>query len=140
MLEYYIKVSENFNQNVFHGLLYFISDDVACADPEACRAFCGNPNGCSNVAYPKMVIDLMPVGARGLMLAVMMAALMSSLTSVFNSSSTIFTFDIYKRIRTSAKDWELLIVGRLFVVVLLVLSISSIPIIESSKGTFKVFK
>jgi uncharacterized sodium:solute symporter family permease YidK len=84
-----------------------------------------------------MVIDLMPVGARGLMLAVMMAALMSSLTSVFNSSSTIFTFDIYKRIRTNARDWELMIVGRLFVVVLLVLSIASIPIIESSKGTYK---
>ncbi len=46
----------------------------------------------------------MPHGARGLMLAVMMAALMSSLTSIFNSSSTIFTMDIYKRIRTNAKD------------------------------------
>ena len=79
----------------------------------------------------------MPIGARGLMLAVMMAALMSSLTSVFNSSSTIFTFDIYKRIRTNARDWELMIVGRLFVVALLVLSIASIPIIESSKGTYK---
>jgi len=81
-----------------------------------------------------MVIDLMPVGAKGLMLAVIMAALMSSLTSVFNSSSTIFTFDIYKRIRTNAKDWELLIVGRLFVVILLVFSILSIPIIQNSKS------
>ena len=112
------------------------TDEVACTDPLICERVCGNPNGCSNIAYPKMVIDLMPVGARGLMLAVMMAALMSSLTSVFNSSSTIFTFDIYKRIRTNARDWELLMVGRLFVVALLVLSISSIPIIESSKGIF----
>ena len=46
-----------------------------------------------------LVNEKMPVGARGLMLAVMLAALMSSLTSIFNSSSTIFTMDIYKRIR-----------------------------------------
>lgn len=52
------------------------------------------------------------VGLRGLMLAAMMAALMSSLTSVFNSSSTIFTMDIWKRIRAGASDGELLVVGR----------------------------
>ena len=69
-----------------------------------CKSICGSEGGCSNIAYPKLVIELMPHGARGLMLAVMMAALMSSLTSIFNSSSTIFTMDIYKRIRTNAKD------------------------------------
>ncbi len=46
------------------------------------------------------------------MLAVMLAALMSSLTSIFNSSSTIFTMDIWTRIRKNASDMELLIVGR----------------------------
>ena len=60
----------------------------------------------------------MPAGARGLMLAVMMAALMSSLTSIFNSSSAIFTIDIWKRIRPNSKDWELMIVGRIFVAIL----------------------
>lgn len=77
----------------------------------------------------------MPVGARGLMLAVMMAALMSSLTSIFNSSSAIFTMDIWKRIRPSSKDWELMIVGRIFVVILVVISILWIPIIQASQGT-----
>lgn len=48
----------------------------------------------------------------GLMLAVMMSALMSSLTSIFNSSSTIFTMDIWRRIRRNASDMELMIVGR----------------------------
>lgn len=81
-----------------------------------------------------MVIELMPPGARGLMLAVMMAALMSSLTSIFNSSSTIFTMDIYKRIRTKAKDWELMVVGRVFVLVLVGISILWLPIIQASKG------
>lgn len=52
------------------------------------------------------------VGLRGLMLAVMLAALMSSLTSVFNSSSTLFTLDLYHRARPNASERELMIVGR----------------------------
>lgn len=51
-------------------------------------------------------------GLRGLMLAVMLAALMSSLTSVFNSSSTLFTLDLYHRARPKASERELMIVGR----------------------------
>ena len=51
-------------------------------------------------------------GLKGLMLAAMMAALMSSLTSVFNSASTIFTMDIWHRIRKQASDRELLVIGR----------------------------
>ena len=47
-----------------------------------------------------------------MMLAVMLSALMSSLTSIFNSSSTIFTIDIWKKLRRQARDVELLIVGR----------------------------
>jgi Na+/proline symporter len=54
----------------------------------------------------------MPSGARGLMLAVMMSALMSSLTSVFNSSSTIFTVDVWMRMRPLAGDVEQMIVSR----------------------------
>lgn len=49
---------------------------------------------------------------RGLMVAVMMAAVMSSLTSIFNSASTLFTMDIWKRIRKQSTDRELLIVGK----------------------------
>jgi len=46
------------------------------------------------------------------MIAVMMAALMSSLTSIFNSSSTLFVIDIWQRIRKNASEQELMIVGR----------------------------
>lgn len=49
---------------------------------------------------------------RGLMIAVMMAALMSSLTSIFNSSSTLFTMDIWTRFRPQARESELMVVGR----------------------------
>ena len=46
------------------------------------------------------------------MLAVMLAALMSSLTSIFNSASTIFTMDVYKYFRRKPSDVELIVVGR----------------------------
>ena len=74
-------------------------DEVGCATPEDCERICNSRAGCTNLAFVKLVNEKMPVGARGLMLAVMLAALMSSLTSIFNSSSTIFTMDIYTKIR-----------------------------------------
>ena len=68
------------------------------------------------------------------MLGVMMASLLSSLTSVFNSSSAIFTIDIWKRLRPRARDWELMIVGRCFILILVFFSILWIPVIQASKG------
>ncbi|MPC83512.1 Sodium/glucose cotransporter 4 [Portunus trituberculatus] len=67
-----------------------------------------------------------------MMLAVMLAALMSSLTSIFNSSSTIFSIDIWTRIHKKASDVELLIVGRGFVLIMVVISVLWIPVIQSS--------
>ena len=77
-----------------------------------------------------------PSGVRGLMLAVMLAALMSSLTSIFNSSSTIFTMDIYGRFRPKASQKELLFAGRVFVLVLVGISVAWIPIIKAFQGMF----
>lgn len=51
-------------------------------------------------------------GLRGLMIAVIMAALMSSLTSIFNSSSTLFAIDVWQRFRRQATEQELMVVGR----------------------------
>lgn len=90
---------------------YFL-DLVGCASEEECELACGTKAGCTNIAYPLLVLELMPSGARGLMIAVMMSALMSSLTSIFNSSSTIFTMDIWTKIRKQATETELLIIGR----------------------------
>uniref|UniRef100_A0A674JMT5 Sodium/mannose cotransporter SLC5A10 n=1 Tax=Terrapene triunguis TaxID=2587831 RepID=A0A674JMT5_9SAUR len=105
-----------------------------CVDPDECVRVCGSEVGCSNIAYPKLVVELMPSGLRGLMIAVMMAALMSSLTSVFNSSSTLFTMDIWKKIRRNAKERELLLVGRIVTVVLVAISVVWIPILQSSNS------
>ncbi|NXL77025.1 SC5A9 protein, partial [Leptocoma aspasia] len=109
-------------------------DEVGCVDPEVCKRICGAAVGCSNIAYPKLVIELMPDGLRGLMIAVMMAALMSSLTSVFNSSSTLFVVDIWQRVRRQASEQELMIVGRVFILILVVISILWIPIIQSANS------
>ncbi|XP_042540781.1 sodium/glucose cotransporter 4 isoform X2 [Dipodomys spectabilis] len=109
-------------------------DEVGCVDPDVCQTVCGTRVGCSNIAYPKLVMALMPVGLRGLMIAVIMAALMSSLTSIFNSSSTLFAIDIWHRFRKTATEQELMVVGRVFIVVLVVISILWIPIIQSSNS------
>ncbi|XP_040444998.1 sodium/myo-inositol cotransporter 2 isoform X2 [Falco naumanni] len=109
-------------------------DLVACADAEICRKICGNPSGCSDIAYPKLVIELLPVGLRGLMMSVMIAALMSSLTSIFNSASTIFTMDLWKHFRPRCSEWELMIVGRVFVLLLTVVSILWIPLVQAGQG------
>ncbi|XP_039348237.1 sodium/glucose cotransporter 5 [Mauremys reevesii] len=109
-------------------------DAVSCVDPDECIRVCGSEVGCSNIAYPKLVVELMPSGLRGLMIAVMMAALMSSLTSVFNSSSTLFTMDIWPKIRRNAKERELLLVGRIVTVVLVAISVVWIPILQSSNS------
>uniref|UniRef100_A0A671EC32 Sodium/mannose cotransporter SLC5A10 n=1 Tax=Rhinolophus ferrumequinum TaxID=59479 RepID=A0A671EC32_RHIFE len=86
------------------------------------------------IVMPGMVSRALFPGLRGLMIAVMMAALMSSLTSIFNSSSTLFTMDIWRRLRPRAGEWELLLVGRLVIVVLIGVSVAWIPILQGSNG------
>uniref|UniRef100_A0AAZ3PCA8 Sodium/mannose cotransporter SLC5A10 n=1 Tax=Oncorhynchus tshawytscha TaxID=74940 RepID=A0AAZ3PCA8_ONCTS len=111
-------------------------DSVGCVDPEECVRVCGAEVGCSNIAFPKLVIELMPSGLRGLMIAVMMAALMSSLTSIFNSSSTLFTMDIWKKYwrHSQLEQLQLLLVGRIVTVILVVISVVWIPILQSANS------
>uniref|UniRef100_A0A8D3EAI5 Sodium/glucose cotransporter 1 n=1 Tax=Scophthalmus maximus TaxID=52904 RepID=A0A8D3EAI5_SCOMX len=121
---------------VFPGMISRIlyPDEVACVEPELCEQYCGASVGCTNIAYPKLVVDLMPNGLRGLMLSVMMASLMSSLTSIFNSASTLFTMDIYTKLRRSASEKELMIAGRVFILALIGVSIAWIPVVQSAQS------
>ncbi|KAK2850290.1 hypothetical protein Q7C36_009073 [Tachysurus vachellii] len=109
-------------------------DELACIGPEHCMAVCHNQAGCSNIAYPRLVMSIMPVGLRGLMMAVMIAALMSDLDSIFNSASTIFTLDIYKLVRKCASSRELVFVGRVFVIIMVGISIAWVPVIIKMQG------
>nr|XP_021529635.1 low affinity sodium-glucose cotransporter-like [Aotus nancymaae] len=110
------------------------TDNVACVVPSECVKHCGVEVGCTNYAYPTMVLELMPQGLRGLMLSVMLASLMSSLTSIFNSASTLFTIDLYTKVRKQASEKELLMVGRLFLLLLSVASIVWVPLVQVSQN------
>uniref|UniRef100_A0A669D9D6 Sodium/glucose cotransporter 1 n=1 Tax=Oreochromis niloticus TaxID=8128 RepID=A0A669D9D6_ORENI len=131
----YLKILPMFLM-VFPGMISRIlyTDVVACVDPDECEKHCGTKVGCSNIAYPKLVVELMPKGLRGLMLSVMLASLMSSLTSIFNSASTLFTMDIYTRIRRFASEKELMIAGRVFILALIGVSIAWIPVVQAAQS------
>ena len=81
-------------------------------------------------AFPMLVKYLLPVGLKGLVAGGLMAALMSSLASVFNSCSTIFTIDIYQKLKPNKSDNELLNTGRIATIFIVVLGIIWIPIME----------
>lgn len=86
-------------------------------------------------AFPVLVQTLMPVGLRGLLAGGLLAALMSSLASVFNSCSTLFTMDIYRKIRPDTEENKLVSVGRIATAVVVVLGILWIPIMKGISGT-----
>lgn len=131
----YIKVLPMFIM-VMPGMIsrVLFPNEVACVDPDKCFEYCESRTGCTNIAMPKLVLEIMPSGLRGMMLAVMMAALMSDLTSIFNSASTLFTMDIYRSIRKKANTRELMIVGRIFIVILCVVGVAWVPILKEVQG------
>jgi len=85
-------------------------------------------------AFPMLVKTLLPVGLKGLVAGGLMAALMSSLASVFNSCSTIFTIDIYKKLRPEKTERQLLTIGKVATGAIVILGIIWIPIMEKIGG------
>jgi SSS family solute:Na+ symporter len=84
----------------------------------------------ANSAYPVLVQRLLPAGLKGLVLAGMLAALMSSLASAFNSCSTLLTWDVYRKWRPQATEARLVAVGRITAVILVVLGLLWIPFMK----------
>ncbi len=85
-------------------------------------------------AFPALVNALLPVGFRGLVVGGLLAALMSSLAAVFNSSSTLFTMDIYKKLKPDASEKNLVFVGRLATLVLVACGLLWIPMMKYISG------
>ena len=85
-------------------------------------------------AFPMLVKTLLPVGLKGLVAGGLMAALMSSLASVFNSCSTIFTIDIYKKLKPNKSEKELINIGKFATAIIVFLGIIWIPIMEKIGG------
>jgi SSS family solute:Na+ symporter len=87
-------------------------------------------NGSADSAYPTLVTRLLPIGFKGLVLAGMLAALMSSLASAFNSCSTLLTWDVYRKIRPDASEKRLVQVGRVSTVILVIAGLAWIPFMK----------
>jgi len=85
-------------------------------------------------AFPVLMSNLLPSGLRGLVAAGLLAALMSSLASVFNSCSTLFTVDIYKKLRPDTPEKSLVNVGRIATVIVVILGVLWIPIMANISG------
>jgi solute:Na+ symporter, SSS family len=86
--------------------------------------------GGADAAYPILVTRLLPAGVKGLVLAGMLAALMSSLASAFNSCSTLLTWDVYRKWRPDATEARLVAVGRVTTVILVILGLAWIPFMK----------
>ena len=83
-----------------------------------------------DIAYPTMIVNLLPVGLVGLMIAALLAALMGAMSSVFNSASTMVTLDFYKKFRPQATETQLVFFGRIATGVMVVLGILWVPFIH----------
>ncbi|MEX0321151.1 MAG: sodium:solute symporter [Puniceicoccaceae bacterium] len=84
--------------------------------------------------FPTMVSSLLPVGLRGLVVAGLMSALMSSLASLFNSCATLFTVDIYEKLKPNLTEKHYVFVGRLATVTVVFCGIIWIPIMKGMAG------
>lgn len=84
--------------------------------------------------FPTLVTTLLPSGIRGLIVACLLAALMSSLASLFNSSASLFTVDIYEKLRPGKSEKHLLTVGRIATTITVGLGIIWIPVMARISG------
>ena len=87
-----------------------------------------------DAVFPTLVQSLLPVGFRGLVVAGMIAALMSSLASLFNSVSTLFTVDVYQKLKPEASQRRLVTIGRVTTVSMTALGLLWLPIMKSIAG------
>ena len=87
-------------------------------------------------AFPLMVAHVLPIGVRGLVVAGLLAALMSSLAGAFNASSTLFTIDFYSRLKPNVSQEQLVWVGRIATTVMVLIGLMWIPVIRGGKGLY----
>jgi len=90
----------------------------------------------SQKAFPMLVATILPVGVRGIVVAGLLAALMSSLAGVFNASSTLFTMDFYSKLRPKASQHQLVWMGRIATTVMVLIGLFWIPVIRGGKGLY----
>jgi SSS family solute:Na+ symporter len=131
------NIKEGRRGTIFGGLLkltpvflFLIPGVIALALKNRGELHWDSPDG----AFAALLMNKMPVGLRGLVVAGLLAALMSSLASVFNSCSTLFTVDIYKKLYPETPEKKLVGIGRIATAIVVVLGILWIPIMQNISG------
>ncbi|RME92304.1 MAG: Na+/glucose cotransporter [Verrucomicrobia bacterium] len=87
-------------------------------------------------AFPLLVKSVLPAGVRGIVVAGLLAALMSSLAGVFNASATLFTMDFYSKLHPGVSQHQLVWIGRLATAVMVLIGLIWIPVIRGGKGLY----
>jgi len=88
-------------------------------------------------AFPLLVAHLLPPGLRGIVVAGLLSALMGSLAGVFNACSTLFTVDIYEKLRPKASQHELVRMGRLATAIMVIIAMLWIPVVRGKTGLYE---
>ncbi|HNR30020.1 MAG TPA: sodium:solute symporter [Candidatus Hydrogenedentes bacterium] len=90
----------------------------------------------AQAAFPLMVQHALPAGVRGIVVAGLLSALMSSLAGVFNASSTLFTMDFYQKFRPTASQHQLVWIGRVATTGMVLIGLAWIPVIQGAQGLY----
>ncbi len=90
----------------------------------------------AQAAFPMLVQSVLPAGVRGMVVAGLLAALMSSLAGVFNASATLFTMDFYSRLRPKTSQAQLVWIGRIATVAMVLIGLAWIPVIRGGRGLY----
>jgi len=90
----------------------------------------------NNQAFPLLVRDVLPPGVRGIVVAGLLAALMSSLAGVFNASATLFTMDFYSKLRPGTSQHQLVWIGRIATTAMVVIGLFWIPVIRGGRNLY----
>ena len=98
---------------------------ILTIDNEKCQA-----------AFPLLVKYVLPAGVRGIVVAGLLAALMSSLSGVFNASSTLFTMDFYSRLKPGVSQHQLVWTGRVATTVMVIIGLLWVPVIQGARGLY----
>ncbi len=90
----------------------------------------------AQAAFPLMVRHVLPAGVRGIVVAGLLSALMSSLAGVFNACSTLFTIDLYSKRYPNASEADLVRIGRRATLAMVLVGLAWIPVIKGSRGLY----
>lgn len=112
------------------ALLLFNTLDISELGYMTANGVCENLSDCPNLTYPVLLFQLLPSGILGLVVAGLLAAMMSSVSATFNSASTLITMDFVKQIKPDWSSQRLVRVGQLSTLILVILASAWVPYIE----------